>query len=171
MSKFNLVSSSSSMAAGPPKLYRAYSVRSKIRAWTCFTAKLGRIPLIPWVDFWNFGTPKPSEIRMQNIAKYVAKWWSWGLISCFSSACFSISCPLRGISRTSPDPRIAYQSLTVTWQQRWLCGLGRSPCYFHESSEIILQASCMHLQLSIACARYPKNIEQQRNVDQSWASK
>lgn len=26
------------MAAGPPKLYRAYSVRSKIRAWTCFTA-------------------------------------------------------------------------------------------------------------------------------------
>ncbi len=26
----------------PPKLYRAYSVRSKIRAWTCITATLGR---------------------------------------------------------------------------------------------------------------------------------
>ena len=30
------------------KLYRTYSVRSKIRAWTCITASLGRFGMFNW---------------------------------------------------------------------------------------------------------------------------
>ena len=98
------------MAAGPPKLYRAYSVRSKIRAWTCFTAKLCKIPWLIFCRAWELWHPQALRIY----AKYTTRWWSLGSICLHFLHLFQLPVLWQGFN--GPPTHLIQGLHTSPWQ-------------------------------------------------------